>query len=148
MPSDPKEVYRLIAEIRKAFNDLKAYSDSSNGDLDITAAMRAVMETLDGQGPMPVPEIARTKNVTRQHIQQLADALVEAGLARFVANPAHKSSRLLTLTRMGMDAFADIRQREAVALKNIARALDGDDLTTTIATIGHLREKLAGLPSP
>ena len=61
MPSDPRALHSLIAEIRGAFNDLKTYSDTQNEDLQITAAMRAVMEHIEGNGAQSMPVIAKEK---------------------------------------------------------------------------------------
>ncbi|MCP4384900.1 MAG: MarR family transcriptional regulator [Hyphomicrobiales bacterium] len=147
MPSDPSTVYNLIVEIRRAFNDLKTYSDRANADLDISAAMRAVMEHLDAHGPQPVPDIARAKNVTRQHIQQLADALVADGLARYEDNPAHKRSKLLVLSDAGRRAFSTIQKREKGALAAMAAGLSEGELDAAAATIASLRNRIAALSS-
>lgn len=144
MQADPKTLYRLIVEIRGAFNDLKAFSDAANADLGITAAMRAVMEYVQTSGPEAVPMIARAKNVSRQHIQQLADALVDAGLAQWKDNPRHKRSALLALTAGGQQRFSEIRKREAVALAGIAAKLDGGEVDQAAETVSALRAVLKG----
>ena len=64
-------------------------------------------------GAMTVPQIAKLKGVTRQHIQLLADALVAAGLAAVKENPAHRRSSLIALTEKGKRVFAKMRAREA-----------------------------------
>lgn len=142
MQADPKMLYRLIVEIRGAFNDLKAFSDAANADLAITAAMRAVMEYVDQNGPEAVPAIAKAKNVSRQHIQQLADAVVAAGFGEWRANPRHKRSQLFALTREGKRRFAEIRKREAGALARIASKLEAERVSEAAETISALRAKL------
>ena len=96
--SKAEKMVALTQAVRGVFNRLKALSDELHGDLDVTTAMRAVMETLSDAGPMTVPQIAKLKGVTRQHIQLLADALVDGGLASVKENPAHRRSSLITLT--------------------------------------------------
>jgi DNA-binding MarR family transcriptional regulator len=135
-------LYKLIVEIRSAFNALKALSDEMNADIGITAAMRAVMEHLETQRPATVPQIAAAKSVTRQHIQILADALVDKGFARYVANPAHQRSRLLELTDFGTRHFAEIRNREAEALGQLAQGFETTDLERATATLARLRSAL------
>ena len=146
MHADPKTLYRLIVEIRGAFHDLAEFSSTANADLAITAAMRAVMEYLDGNGPETVPNIARAKNVSRQHIQQLADALVEAGFAKWKDNPRHKRSALLMLTAEGKKRFAEIRKREAKALAEIARKLDQAEIQSASDTVATLRSAIGERP--
>ncbi|MDH3263428.1 MAG: MarR family winged helix-turn-helix transcriptional regulator [Paracoccaceae bacterium] len=138
-------IYGLIVEIRGAFNELKAFADDANADLGVTAAMRAVLEHLAWHGPSTVPDIARTKSVSRQHIQKLADALVAASLARFEPNPAHKRSALLAPTGAGERTFATIRQREAGALARLGEGLDPTRCREAAETVAALRRALAAL---
>lgn len=138
-------IYRLIVEIRGAFNELKAFADDANADLGVTAAMRAVLEHLARVGPSTVPDIARAKSVSRQHIQKLADALVAAGLARFEPNPAHKRSALLAPTEAGERTFATIRRREGRALARLREALDAGRCAEAAETVAALRKGLAAL---
>ncbi len=136
----------LTAAVRAVFNRLKALGDDLHGDLEVTAAMRAVMETLSAEGAMTVPQIARIKGVTRQHIQLLTDALAEAGLATVKENPAHRRSSLIALTDKGKRTFAKMRAREVPVVANIANEFDAQDLERATALLtrlaAHLDERL------
>jgi DNA-binding MarR family transcriptional regulator len=145
MAERAEELYRLIVEIRRAFNELKTYSDDANADLGVTAAMRAVMEHLALHGPTSVPDIARAKSVTRQHIQQLSDALARDGLLEWNDNPRHKRSPLADLTANGRAGFAEIRKREAAALQDLAAELQDVDCTASADVLAELRAALGKL---
>ena len=145
-PSDPDMLYSLIVEIRKAFNDLKNHSDQEIGDLGLTTSMRAVLEDLDTGGVQTVPEIARGQNVTRQHIQQLADSLVAGGFVVYRDNPAHRRSKLLAMTQKGAATFREIRVRERRALSEACRSIDSTQLKSSIATLRMLRHLLGKRP--
>lgn len=139
--------YLLIREIRSAFNDLKALSDVMNQDLGVTAAMRAVLEQLQINGPQTVPQIAGARNVSRQHIQLLTDALAQRGLIAYGNNPQHKRSKLVTLTGDGANLFGRIAARETDALKTVAAILNDDDMLQAQQAVNELRRALAGLIS-
>lgn len=139
------ELIALIREIRIAFGRLRDSSDILHEDASVTTAMRAVLELLEEGGPQTVPHMARARNVSRQHIQQLVDALVAAGLVEPVANPAHRRSVLLALSQKGRAAFAAMRRREALALKTMLAMLDGVDLAATRAGLADLNAALARL---
>jgi DNA-binding MarR family transcriptional regulator len=64
-----------------------------------------VLRTLVKDGPQTVPELARTRPVSRQHCQMIVKGLVEQGLAEFVDNPRHKKSKLVRATRRGRSRF-------------------------------------------
>jgi DNA-binding MarR family transcriptional regulator len=132
----------LTASVRAVFNRLKAVADDLHGDLEVTAAMRAVMETLAAEGAMTVPQIARLKGVTRQHIQLLADALIEAGLAAVRENPAHRRSSLIALTDKGRRTFAKMRAREVPVVASIANEFDAQDLERATAVLTRLAARL------
>jgi len=132
----------LIVEVRRAFQALRAVADGLHRDLGITAAMRAVMEHLSDGTPRTVPQVARDKNVTRQHIQQIANALLDARLIHALANPRHQASQLLVLTPLGKETFAEIRRREAAALSKVAKRLHNPDLDYAAATLRDLTAHL------
>ena len=131
----------LTQAVRSVFNRLKALGDQLHGDLEITTAMRAVMETLTA-GPMTVPQIAKLKGVTRQHIQLLADALLKAGHAIEKENPAHRRSSLIALTEKGRRAFAKMRAREEPVIDEVAWEFDAQELEQATAVLRRLASRL------
>ncbi len=138
----PKSLDGTVRAIRACFNRLKLVGDQLHQDIGITAAMRGVMENLDDDGPQTVPDIARTKQVSRQHIQILADQLAEAGMASFKDNPAHKRSSLLSLTAKGTRTFTAMKKKEVEVLGDLARDLSERDLALTLRTLNHLQDSL------
>lgn len=136
--SRAEKMVALTQAVRGVFNRLKALGDELHGDLDVTTAMRAVMETLSDAGPMTVPQIAKLKGVTRQHIQLLADALVEGGFASVKENPAHRRSSLITLTEKGRRAFAKMRAREAPLIEELSGEFEAQELERATAVLTRL----------
>lgn len=142
MTADPAKVEALTREIRSCFNRLRALGDALHADLGITAATRAVMEALFESGKQTVPDIARAKSVSRQHIQVLFNALAEAGLAESTPNPSDRRSPLVSLTRRGESAFARMQQREKALLTDLASALDGKATEIALRALAALRADL------
>jgi DNA-binding MarR family transcriptional regulator len=138
-------IYILIRAIRACFHLMGNVGDDLHRQFGITASMRAVMESLYEGGPQTVPQVARSKNVTRQHIQALVDQLLEAGLSVAVANPDHKRSPLIELTARGHSAFEDMQRREQTLLTQLTAALPARDLMIAVETIRKLNEQLQQL---
>jgi DNA-binding MarR family transcriptional regulator len=130
----------MTRDIRKLFHVLRAVGDALHADLGITASMRAVLESLARAGAQTVPQMARARPVTRQHIQAIVDQLLEAGLVALQPNPAHKRSSLVGLTKAGEEAFAVMSDREAVVLERIAAGLDQAEVRTALRVLGQLRD--------
>jgi DNA-binding MarR family transcriptional regulator len=142
---DLETIYILIRAIRACFHLLGNVGDDLHHQFGITASMRAVMESLYEGGAQTVPQVARSKSVTRQHIQTLVDQLLEVGLAVAVANPDHKRSPLIDLTVRGRSAFEDMQRREQALLTQLTAALPARDLMIAVETLRKLNEQLQQL---
>jgi len=136
-----KKLYAMIKSVRSCFQDLKVLGDRLHQDLGVTASMRAVMEFLDEHGDHTVPDIARAKNVSRQHIQLLCDTLCEKGFTSQIPNPAHKRSPLICLSNKGGKTFATLQSRELILLESMARTLTAQDIEHATQTIESLRKR-------
>ena len=137
------DLERLMRLIRASFQDMAATANMLHADIGITASTRAVLEHLVEAGGTTVPEIAKAKNVTRQHIQQLTDSLVAGGFADYAENPAHKRSQLVRLTAKGGKTYAAIREREEGLLAAIAASFTKGELGRAASVLTRLREFLA-----
>jgi len=69
------------------------------------------LRTLVKEGPMTVPEMARSKPVSRQHCQTTCNALEAQGLVEFIDNPKHKKSKLVRITKKGRAKFDSMREQ-------------------------------------
>ncbi len=102
----------VIKAVRTCSHQAKAVTDEMHGNLGVTGAMRSTLESLIEGGAQTVPQVARSKGVSRQHIQTVVDALLAAGLVKLQNNPAHKRSSLVSPSAAGKRAFKKIRKRE------------------------------------
>jgi DNA-binding MarR family transcriptional regulator len=69
------------------------------------------LRSLKRDGPRTGRQLARTREVSRQHIQILANGLAEQALFEFADNPAHKRSKLLKITELGEQRLARLTGR-------------------------------------
>lgn len=149
MASDETLLYDVILQTRRLFQVLATQGTALHSDLGITASQRAVLEALDQEEPRTVPQIARDKSVTRQHIQALVNELLDKKLVEVLENPYHQRSSLIQRTARGRKAYADMRSREARVLATMTRQIPADDLKATLKTLKRIEEQmLARLLSP
>ena len=144
MNEPAKRAEAVTREVRACFNRLRAVGDTLHKDLGVTAAMRAVMEALHDGGRQTVPQIARGKSVSRQHIQMLTNKLVAARLVAASPNPDDKRSPLVDLTDKGRVTFETMRHRERAVLDDLARVLDARNADATLQTLRALHAYLDG----
>ncbi len=100
---------------------------------------RGILRGLVRYGPRTVPQLARARSVTRQHTQEVVDALAAEGLVELIANPAHARSRLVRATSRGAAAVAQMDDVDARVLLAIGRELAARDLAITVRTLRAVR---------
>jgi len=142
--SDPTHaLYRLIGETRALFHRLREAANELHGEGFLTAARRGVLESLEHRGPQTIPQLARARPVSRQHIQALVATLQDDGLVEQIPNPAHKRSFLIRLTEAGHARIGDMTRREAQALSRLEWP-DPRDLRSAADTLARVRATFAG----
>ncbi|MGB7877459.1 MAG: MarR family transcriptional regulator [Ilumatobacteraceae bacterium] len=139
-------VAELIDEIRLAFHCLTNVSERLTGDLVETSG-RAVLEHLSHHGATTVPDIARARGVSRQHIQTIVNSLSERDLVTTEPNPSHRRSHRIALTPSGDELIRTVLVRERDALGPTTSSLTGSDITTSIDTLRRLRVQLDQIAS-
>ena len=132
--------YPLTLAVRRLFHRLGDGVAALHADTDVSAGMRAVLESVIEGGPQTVPQMARVRPVTRQHIQGLVNALLDAGYVDYADNPAHKRSKLVTPTTAGLTAFRALRARENAAFERLPLALEAADLEAATRVLRTLIE--------
>lgn len=135
-------LYQLIWQTRRLFQKLRSTSDGLLEGTGINASQRAVLEFLLQQHPQTVPEIARDKSVSRQHIQTVVNDLLDLGLIKVVENPAHKRSSLIEISSKGKALFESVKKKEATFIKKLEKQFSQKDLTTALRTLKSLDEHL------
>ena len=145
MPPHETDLFEVVKLIRRNFWLLKAVSDQAIEDLNLTASTRAILEHLDEFGSCTVPQIAQHKTVARQSIQALADQLHGLGYIDYVANPKHKRSQLLEMTKLGKNVYTKVRKRDLALLREVAQATDKKETEFTKRMLQALNRKLKSM---
>lgn len=127
----------LYFRMRKAAEQMLGEGAQSSG-------RRSVLKSLSGGGPQTVPQMARLRAVSRQHIQKLVNGLQEDGLVELVENPAHKRSRLVRITNAGTTVAESTARREAKVLPELSRGIALEDIRTAIDVLKSLKAAFEG----
>lgn len=145
-PSSPTRegsaVFRLMLEVIQTFHRLRSVGAEEGAVSAGGGGSWGLMRSLVDGGPQTVPEIARARPVSRQHIQKLADELAGEGLVEFVDNPAHKRSKLLRLTAAGRARYKVTSARIQEIAENLGRDLDAEAVAAAADLLAHLKSKL------
>lgn len=139
------DVGATIRALRDCFHRLKAYGDTVHADLGLNASMRGVLESVGEESALTVPQIARIKGVSRQHIQLVVNALSDRGHVAVASNPKDARSPLVSITKAGRALLQTILKREAAILAAFAPQFSAADIATTRRTLEAFKNALLGL---
>ena len=135
------ELRAVVDETIAFFHRLRWVAEQIYGPAGRSTARRGILRGLVRYGAQTVPALARARGVTRQHVQEVVDALVEEGLASFTTNPAHARSRLVRATAEGEESVRAMDAIDARVLAAVGRDIPRGDLETTVRTLRLLRER-------
>lgn len=141
-PIDPR-LDRVFTETRRLSQALAQTGSLLVQDSGLTSSMRTVLEQLYPDRALTVPDIARARRVTRQHIQTIVNDLLQRELIQTETNPAHKRSPLMRLTPLGQLSFKVILNREQKLLQALAGKVDAARLSQAAETLHELASLLA-----
>jgi DNA-binding MarR family transcriptional regulator len=123
-----REIFRLNSLLLEAGNQLAA-------PVGLSSARWQILGIIE-HGPEPVANIARIWRLTRQGVQQTADALSKDGFVEYLENPHHRRAKLVSITPKGTKALERIRRQQAIWANGIGEQTKLKDLQTVLA---HLR---------
>lgn len=141
----PKKVVALeslIDQCRRLSRELRAAADEVHADLELTAGTRVLLRHLSEQGPATVPQIARARNVSRQHVQMVVNRFQALGLVALEENPKHRRSRIVRLTDAGAARVAGMDAREERIWRLLSLNVKRKDLDAAAVVLNRLRRLL------
>jgi Transcriptional regulators len=107
---------------------------------ELSGGRRGVLRDLDRLGPQTVPQMARVRPVSRQHIQTIVNQLAVEGYVEFIENPAHKRSHLVSLTEEGKELVDEMNRLELDLLTGLELGIPEEDMRTAASVLRALRE--------
>ena len=132
----------LMIETISAFFLLRAAGKRMGAVTAADGGYWGMLRSLKLEGAQTVPQIARSRPVSRQHIQKLANQMLADGVIELVDNPAHQRSKLLRLTPQGETVFEEISERLAQAAEELAQDIDIAELQVSVKVLRQLSQKL------
>ena len=136
------EIETLLNEVRLLYHRMVQVAEEIHSDEPVTLGMRAVLEFLLKNGPTTVPEIARSRFVTRQHIQTLVNELRAGDFVTLEDNPSHRRSSLVTLTGEGARMIRRMRRREDQLYRDTDLGLNPEQLAASTHALKEVRDAL------
>jgi len=134
----------FFQEVVALFHRLRLATEQLHGGNELTAGRRGVMLSLLNGGPRTVPQLARARPVSRQHIRTIVTPMVKEGLLELVDNPNHKRSPLVQLTERGRKSITQMRMKEETLFAALDSHFDVRELHEAADTLRRVREFFDG----
>ncbi len=130
----------LVDETVRLYRRLNLVAEEVHEKGEMSGGLRGILRTLKKEGAQTVPHLARSKSVSRQHIQVLVNRLIEEGFVALRPNPAHKRSPLLCLTSLGEKIVNQMGIREAKLMSQADLGLTDEIMTEAAHSLRIIRE--------
>jgi DNA-binding MarR family transcriptional regulator len=109
LPTAKGRIYRdILAEVFGFRARLLEGAEGVAAPAGLTSARWQVLSAVEG-APETVAEVARTLGLSRQTVQEMADAMARDGLVRFLDNPRHRRARLMAPTEHARSVLDRLR---------------------------------------
>ena len=128
------EVFRLRARLLESAEDIAARAGLTSARWQILGAVE--------HAPAPVAQVARNMGLSRQAVQETADAMERDGLIEFIDNPDHKRARLMVPTAKARKALDALRPRQSQFASLMGARHSLEDLQTTLDVLRKARAML------
>ncbi len=140
----PSPLEALAEEIRLAFRQFKAV-DATHEHGGITAAQRDVVEQLYRRGDQRVPELARARGVSRQHVLELVTRLIRLGWIDARFNPSHQRSPVVDLSEAGRRRYEELRESERAVFSRAHLPVSDEHIRHAVETLRLVRTALGAV---
>jgi DNA-binding MarR family transcriptional regulator len=139
-PKGDDELRAVVDETIALFHRLRWVAEQIYGEEGRSTARRGILRGLLRYGAQTVPQMARARAVTRQHVQGVVDALVQDGSVTLSPNPKHARSLLVCITPKGALLVRRMDETDARVLRALGLRIGSDRIAVTVQTLRAVRE--------
>ena len=136
-----ENVLDLAVAVIEFYFRIEAVSEATAG-FATAGGEWGLLRGLVKDGPQTVPEIARSRPVSRQHCQTIINTLEAQGLVEFIDNPKHKTSKLVRATKKGHARFQSMRKQFLTAAGVYAPFFTASEVTMATDVCRRAREMI------
>ncbi|MCP3144911.1 MarR family winged helix-turn-helix transcriptional regulator [Pyxidicoccus xibeiensis] len=131
----------LVLEVFRVNGLVLEAGDRLTEPVGLSSARWQILGVVDHE-PAPVANVARLMGLTRQSVQQTADALERDGFVEYVENPHHRRAKLIAMTEKGREALRKVEARHATWANRTGAAIDSRALQAALEGLREVRKRL------
>lgn len=131
----------LVLEVFRVNGLLLEAGDRLTQPVGLSSARWQVLGVVDEE-PVSVAHIGRIMGLTRQSVQQTADALERDGFVEYIDNPHHRRAKLVSITPKGRVALDFVEKRHAEWSKRLGKEHSLESLRAAVEVLRKVRGSL------
>jgi DNA-binding MarR family transcriptional regulator len=138
-PTKADKLTRIALAVFRLNGQLIEWGDHVSQPQGLTSARWQVLGAIE-MAPQPpnIPQIATAMGITRQAVLKQIKLLADEALIQALPNPAHKRSRLYSLTSRGRTAYQALLERWQKHVHDMAAEFGVADLDAAIGVLSVL----------
>jgi DNA-binding MarR family transcriptional regulator len=138
----------LVLEIFRLNGLLLEAGDRITQPVGLSSARWQVLGVVE-HGAIPVAHVARVMGLSRQSVQQTADALEREGFIEYLENPHHRRAKLMAITPAGRDALQYVELHHAEWANKLGETHSLESLQDAVTILRKVSESLErDMPQP
>lgn len=147
LTTEGKLFTELVLEVFRVNGLVLAAGDRLTEPVGLSSARWQVLGVVDHE-PAPVANVARLMGLTRQSVQQTADALERDGFIEYLQNPHHRRAKLIAMTPKGRQALREVEARHAQWANQLGTGVDLKSLRAALNGLRQVRQRLEEHAAP
>mgnify|MGYP001415316679 CR=1 FL=1 len=140
--ADPEALLELSVAVIELYFRLEAATQAIAGFASAGGEW-GCLRMLALEGEQTVPEMARSRPVSRQHCQNIINALHQQGLVEFLENPRHRTSHLVAITKKGRARYQAMTDQFLAAEERFAPHFEAEEVKSATDVLRRARALLA-----
>ena len=146
LTEEGKAFTELVLEVFRLNGLALEAGDRLTEPLGLSSARWQVLGVVD-HAPAPVAHVARLMGLSRQGVQQTADALERDGFIEYLENPHHRRARLISMTAKGRQALQRVEARHARWANGLGAGMSPRQLRAALSGLKQARQLLEKDPA-
>lgn len=138
------ELERALGVMVRLFGDRETVGDvADRAGHDLPPASWALLEYLEGYGPMRISDIAACHGVDVSSVTPRLKRLHNAGLIERKTLPADARASLISMTAQGRQALKSVHNARREFIGEAIQGVDAGHIAVAADVLAHLAERLA-----
>lgn len=131
----------LVLEVFRLNGLALAAGDRLTEPMGLSSARWQVLGVVE-HAPAPVANVARIMGLSRQGVQQTADALERDGFIEYLENPHHRRAKLISMTTKGHEALRRVEGLHALWANQLGAGMNPRQLRAVVNGLKQARQLL------